>query len=74
MNGLFHGPRNAKYTSHMIQNNILGIMASLVRKQICLSVQKARFYSLMVDETKDLSKQEQMSIVVHYVDSDTDPA
>lgn len=55
---LFHGPRNAKYTSHTIQNNILGIMASLVRKQICLSVQKARFYSLMVDETKDLSKQE----------------
>ncbi len=54
---LFHGPRNAKYTSNMIQNNILAVMANHVRKQICGSVQKAQFYSLMVDETKDLSKQ-----------------
>ena len=71
---LFHGSRNAKYTSHMIQNNILAVMASLVRKQICHSVQKACFYSLMVDETKDLSKHEQMSVVVCYVDGETEPA
>ena len=66
---LLHGPKNAKYTSHMIQNNIIAVMASLVRKQICSSVQKTQFYSLMVDETKD-----QMSIVVRYVDGDTKPA
>ena len=71
---LFHGLRNGKYTSHMIQNNILVVMASLVRKQICHSVQKACFYSLMVDETKDLSKHEQMSVVVRYVDGETEPA
>ena len=69
---LFHGPRNTKHTSHMIQNNIIAAMVSLVRKQICSSVQKAQFYSLMVDETKDQSKhQEQLSIVVRYVDGDT---
>ena len=28
----------------------------------------------MVDETKDLSKQEQVSFVVRYVDGDTKPA
>ncbi|XP_011403267.1 PREDICTED: zinc finger MYM-type protein 1-like [Amphimedon queenslandica] len=71
---LSHGPRNAKYTSHMIQNNIIAVMATLVRKNICISIQKAGFYSLMVDETKDLSKQEQISFVVRYVDGDTKPA
>ena len=71
---LSHGPRNAKYTSHMIQNNIIAVMATLLRKRICSSVQKAEFFSLMVDETKDLSKQEQVSFVVRYVDGDTKPA
>uniref|UniRef100_A0A1X7UUC3 Uncharacterized protein n=1 Tax=Amphimedon queenslandica TaxID=400682 RepID=A0A1X7UUC3_AMPQE len=70
----FYGPRNAKYTSQMIQNNIFGIMASLVRKQICLTFQMARFYSLMVDEMKHHSKQEQLLIVVCCVVSDKDPA
>ena len=63
-----------KYTSHMIQNNIIAVMATLLRKRICSSVQEAGFFSLMVDETKDLSKQEQVSFVVRYVDGDTKPA
>ena len=31
---LFYGPRNAKYTSHTIQNNIIAVMATLVRNKI----------------------------------------
>jgi hypothetical protein len=46
-------------------------MANNVRQQICTSVQQAGFYSILADETKDLSKQEQLSIVVRYVDSNT---
>lgn len=65
------GPRNAKYTSHMIQNELISIMASLVRKAITSAVQKASYYSVLADETKDLSKQEQMSIVLRYVDTET---
>ena len=68
---LAHGPKNAKYTSPTIQNNIIAIMASQVRSSICSSVHKAGFYSIMADETKDLSKKEQLSIVVHYVESVT---
>lgn len=67
---LSHGPRNAKYTSPTIQNNILSIMATLVRRSICSAVQKTGYYSIMVDETKDLSKQEQLSIAVRYIDVD----
>ncbi|XP_011406062.1 PREDICTED: zinc finger MYM-type protein 1-like [Amphimedon queenslandica] len=45
-------------------------MATLVREQICTSVQKAGYFTLLVDETKDLSKNEQMSFSVRYLDSD----
>lgn len=67
---LFHGPRNAVYTSPRIQNDIINIMASIVRQQICTSVQKAAYYSILADETKDMSKQEQLSIVIRYVECD----
>ena len=67
---LSHGPRNAKYTSPTIQNNIISIMATLVRRSICASVQKSEMYSIIVDETKDLSKQEQLFIAVRYIDVD----
>lgn len=36
---LLHGPRNAVYTSPKIQNTILTIMANLVRKKICNSIE-----------------------------------
>ena len=41
---------------------------------MCSSVHKARFYSILVDETKDCSKQEQLSIVIRYIDDDTSSA
>ena len=41
---LRNGPKNAKYTSHMIQNQIISIMASQVRQIICTSVHKAGFF------------------------------
>ena len=67
----FHGPRNAFYTSPKIQNNIINIMANMVRQQICTSVQQAGYYSILADETKDMNKQEQLSIVIRYLDDNT---
>ena len=65
---LSNGPRNATYTSPMIQNTVLSIMAENVQRQICDSVKKAGFYSILADETKDAGRHEQLSIVVRYVD------
>lgn len=65
------GPRNAMYTAPAIQNSILKIMADIVRNTVCNSVKKSGFYSILADETKDLSKKEQLSIVVRYVDVDS---
>ena len=66
---LQHGPRNATYTSPDIQNTMLEVMSDMVRKSIADNVQQAGYFSVMADETKDVSKTEQLSIALRYVDS-----
>ena len=65
---LRNGPQNATYTSPEIQNSVLHIMGEMLGSQICVEIKKARVFSLLVDETKDASKIEQLAIVFRYVD------
>ena len=46
----------------------MNIMASQVQEIICNNIRAAGFYSLLADETKDVSKHEQLTIVLRYVD------
>ena len=50
-----------------MQNELLSLMAQLVLSKITEEVRKACHYTLIVDETKDVSKREQISLVLHYV-------
>ena len=56
------------YVSPDIQNALLNVMGNIIRKKIVSAVQDATYFSILADETKDLSKQEQMAIVIRYVD------
>ena len=67
---MVNGPKNATYTSAGIQNSILTILGDMIRNEVCDEVKEVKLFSILVDETKDLSKQEQMSIVVRYVNSE----
>ena len=60
-------PGNAKYTHHSIQNEIIELLASSIRKEICDEVVSAENFAIMVDETKDVSKIEQISFVIRYL-------
>ena len=60
-------PKNARYRLPEIQNELLSVIGSLVRNKICEEVRKSGHFTLMVDETRDISKKEQVSIVVRYV-------
>uniref|UniRef100_A0A1X7TB94 DUF4371 domain-containing protein n=1 Tax=Amphimedon queenslandica TaxID=400682 RepID=A0A1X7TB94_AMPQE len=68
---LKNAPQNAIYTSPEIQNQLLQLMGESVRSMVCRAVKEAVFFSLLVDETKDASKVEQISIVLRYVDINT---
>ena len=62
------GPLNATYTSPEIQNQLLNVMPNMVRRSICNAVQNVGPFSLLADESKDLSKTEQLTVVLRYVD------
>ena len=47
---------NAKYTSPEIQNELLGIMATIVREGIVHGVENSGCNAFICDETKDITK------------------
>lgn len=57
----------AKYTSPDSQNELLQIAADKVLEQIAAEVATVGYCSVLADETKDISKKEQMSICLRYV-------
>lgn len=62
--------RYGHYTSPSYQNDFIQIIATLTRQHILGSINTFGFYTIMVDETKDLSKKEQMSFLLRFVDND----
>jgi hypothetical protein len=64
-----NAPLYAKYTTPDIQKKILSIIAMKIRKHICDEIGDAKF-SILVDETCDVSKREQMALVLRFVDKD----
>lgn len=66
---LDNAPYNAKYTSGLIQKEILSIIANNVRKHIRREVGDS-YFCIMVDEARDESKEEKMAIVLRFVDKD----
>lgn len=65
---LTHGPRNAIYTSPIIQNELLHIMGEMVQSIICCKIHDAGLFSILVDEAKDISKKEQLTFVLRCID------
>ncbi|XP_023764783.1 uncharacterized protein LOC111913291 [Lactuca sativa] len=64
-----NAPYNSKYTSGDIQKEILSIIANKVRKHIRSEVGDS-YFCVMVDESRDESKKEQMAIVLRFVDAE----
>jgi hypothetical protein len=58
---------NAKYTHHTLQNALISIMAEMVLQEIAAEVASAQYFSILADESKDLSKKEQVSVVIRYL-------
>jgi hypothetical protein len=62
-------PKNASYTSPMIQKEILHVFSTKVKKAIREEIGDAKF-CIIVDEARDESMKEQMAIVLRFVDKD----
>ena len=63
--------RNATYTSSVIQNQLVDVLCHQIRQKILDKVKRATWYTVIADEVTDISNKEQLSLVLRYVDPDT---
>lgn len=63
---LLEAPNNATYLSGKMQNEIISVCGLTIQKQIASKINRAKFFSVLADETADVSGVEQFSICTCY--------
>jgi hypothetical protein len=61
-----------RWTSHDISNEIIEIMAHKVLRKVMEDVHRFQYFTIMLDETADISVKEQVSICFRFVSDDFD--
>ena len=59
--------KNATYISKTTQNELIRTIGDNIQQSILSNVKRAQFYSVIFDETTDVSKTEQLSLTIRYV-------
>ncbi|XP_068739132.1 zinc finger MYM-type protein 1-like [Montipora capricornis] len=62
---------HAQWTSPTIQNELLQIFPDLIIELICKDVRESRWYGIIIDETSDISRDEQVSFCLSYLANGT---
>lgn len=69
---IIYSRKNATYVSPEIQNEIIQTCSNLITEEIVNKINSARCFSILADETMDVSATEQLSFCVRYVDKISD--
>lgn len=60
--------RYGHYMSHEYQNDLIQVFGNKIVSEIAAQVREAKYFSILVDETKDQAKKEQLSVIFRYFD------
>ena len=62
-------PKNATYRSKTVQNELIDVIASIIREQIVKDIRDSGgMYSISADEVRDISNKEQLAVCLRFVD------
>ena len=67
---LAKSPRNARYTSKAIRNELVEVIRENIRNDILAEVKQAKFYSVIADEVTDTANEEELSLSLRFVVND----
>ncbi|XP_058783186.1 uncharacterized protein LOC131657847 [Vicia villosa] len=56
------------FLGHEIQNELILLLAFAIKNEIITKVKQAKYFSMILDYTPDVSYQEQISLIIRYVD------
>lgn len=62
--------KKIKYLSWKIQNELIDLLASSTRNLLCEDIKKSHWFSIIMDSTLDITKIDQVSIVIRYIKLD----
>lgn len=66
-NHLQNCPKNASFISKTTQNDLIDCCASVILHKIVNAIKESKYFSILVDETSDISTSEQLVLCIRYV-------
>ena len=60
--------KNASYICKISQNELINCCGNYIKDTLVKEIKENRFFSILVDEATDCSNQEQLSLVIRFVD------
>lgn len=64
------GKDHSSYLSHSICDELISLLDQKVRNYVITEINEAKYYSLILDSTPNLSHNDQLSVIIRYVNTD----